>query len=223
MDSSVKIQSIKNQIENLKSELDKIESENNAMNEGKESGPCTIGEQLVNVSFKIFDVGIQTFKTGKNSFETLIMERFINQLKKISEQIKEIVSDSESTIKFQNEKQAQLFYQQQMMLNQMNNPQLFQQQMLNQALFQQQIRWKYFNFTFINALEGNKYFIQIEGNKTIKDLLDQYITEEYGNNNIKQILFIYNAQELERNNPRKIEDYFKIGDSFKITVFKYNK
>ena len=105
----------------------------------------------------------------------------------------------------------------------MNNPQLFQQQMLNQALFQQQMGWKYFNFTFINALEDNKYFIQIEGNKTIKDLLDQYITEEYGNNNIKQILFIYNAQELERNNPRKIENYFKIGDSFKITVFKYNK
>ena len=50
----------------------------------------------------------------------------------------------------------------------MNNPQLFQQQMFNQALFQQQMGWKYFYFTFINALEGNKYFIQIEGNKTIK-------------------------------------------------------
>ena len=70
------------------------------------------------MSFKIFDVGIETFKTGKNSFETLIMERFINQLKKISEQIQEIVSDSESTIKFQNKDQAQLFYQQQTMFNQ---------------------------------------------------------------------------------------------------------
>ena len=225
MDSSGKIQSIKNQIENLKSELDKIESENNAINEGKESRPCTIGEQLVNMSFKIFDVGIQTFKTGKNSFETLIMERFINQLKKISEQIKEMISDSESTIKFQNKDQAQLFYQQQMMLNQMNNPILFQQQMLNQGLFQQQMGWKYFNFTFVNALEGNKNFIKIEGNKTIKDLLDQYITEAYGNNNnnIKQIRFICNAQELERNDPRKIGDYFKIGDSFMITVLNFNK
>ena len=112
-----------------------------------------------------------------------------------------------------------------MMLNQMNNPILFQQQMLNQGLFQQQMGWKYFNFTFVNAIEGNKNFIKIEGNKTIKVLLDQYITEAYGNNNnnIKEIRFICNAQELERNDPRKIGDYFKIGDSFQITVLKFNK
>ncbi len=87
------------------------------MNEGKVSRPCTIGEQLVNLSFKIFEVGIQTFKTGKNSFETLIMDQFINQLKKISEQIKEIVSDSETTIKFQKVRQSQLLHQQQMMFH----------------------------------------------------------------------------------------------------------
>ena len=160
------------------------------MNEGKVSRPCTIGEQLVNLSFKIFEVGIQTFKTGKNSFETLIMDQFINQLKKISEQIKEIVSDSETTIKFQKVRQSQLLHQQQMMFHQMNNPQLFQQQMMNQFLIQQQMGGKYYNFTFVNMLEGNRNLIKIKGDKTIIDLLDEYIKEAYGSNNKKQIRFI---------------------------------
>jgi hypothetical protein len=50
----------------------------------------------------------------------------------------------------------------------MNNPQLFQQQMMNQFLIQQQMGGKYYNFTFVNMLEGNRNFIKIKRDKTIK-------------------------------------------------------
>jgi len=240
MDSSILIQSIKSQIENLKLQIDNIETQNNSssMNMGMGMGmmdnPSKVGEQLINLSIQMFNVGIQAFNAGKSNFEMIInLDKFHDQLKKVSEKIKKIISDYEDSQQqmtmqqqmMQQQMMQQQMMQQQMMQQQMMQQQMMQQQMMEQAMMQNQMQEllneKYFDIKF-KKTNGEINKINIKGSKKIKDLLDKYISDVYGPFTQKKLAFIYDGAVLERNGQRKVEDCFKNKESYTILVIEGN-
>ena len=240
MDSSILIQSIKSQIENLKLQIDNIETQNNSssMNMGMGMGmmdnPSKVGEQLINLSIQMFNVGIQAFNAGKSNFEMIInLDKFHEQLKKVSEKIKKIISDYEDSQQqmtmqqqmMQQQMMQQQMMQQQMMQQQIMQQQMMQQQMMEQAMMQNQMQEllneKYFDIKF-KKTNGELNKINIKGSKKIKDLLDKYISNVYGQFSYKKLAFIYDGATLDRNDQRKVEERFKNKESYTILVIEGN-
>ena len=213
MDSSIQIQGIKSQIENLKLQIDNIEMQNN--NNMGMMGMIDnnkIGEQLINLSIQMFNVGIQAFNTGNNNFEIVNLDKFHNQLKNISEKIKEFASYSDPNPMMQQMMQNQMM-QLEMMQQQAMMQQMMQEQMMSQqAMTNQNRKVKYLNFIFKKS-DGNTITITIENNKKIKDLFDKYISEAYGLHS-----FICNAKKISRHDQRIIGDYFTSADTYIISV-----
>ena len=116
MDTKNQVQLIKSQIMNMKLQIDNIDIQNNnmfMMNNDQ------IGEQLINLSIQILNTGIQTFNIGKNIF--INYNKYIDQLKLISEQINLLINGN-------NMIQQQQMMQQQMMIP----PPMMMQPILNE-------------------------------------------------------------------------------------------
>ena len=126
MDTSFQIQEIKSQIENMKLQIENIENQNNNMIN-------TIGDQLIILSIQMFNTGIKTVNIGKNL--TNNFDKYLGQIKKIPEQITNLINSYNLE-----EKQQQM---------QMLQQQMMQQQMIQQQMMQQQIDdWKIVNAVF---------------------------------------------------------------------------
>ena len=126
--------------------------------------------------------------------------------------------------------------QQQMMQQQMMQQQMIQQQMMQQQMLAAQAaqaekmrlmqeilnspnnneNYEYLNFKF-NRVNGMKNQIKMRKGKKVKDLLDKYINEVLGLNS-GNLNFLYMAARIDRNEQKKIEEFFKNGDTFTITV-----
>ena len=105
MDTRNQVQLIKSQIMNMKLQIDNIDIQNNnmfMMNNNQ------IGEQLINLSIQILNTGIQTFNIGKNII--INYNKYIEQLKLISQQINILINENNNMI------QQQQIFQQQMMI-----------------------------------------------------------------------------------------------------------
>ena len=86
MDSSVQIQIIKSQIDNLKFQIENIETQNNQMKNGMMGimgmmDTNKIGEQMVNLSIQTLNIGIQMLYTGCTGFAMINFENLELKLK----------------------------------------------------------------------------------------------------------------------------------------------
>ena len=103
MDTTFQIQEIKSQIINMKLRIENIEMQNNNMIN-------SIGDQLLMLSFDMFNNGIKTYNLGKKL--TMNFDKYFEQIKNISNQINNLINS------YYLEKQLQMA-QQQMMQQQM--------------------------------------------------------------------------------------------------------
>ena len=155
-----------------------------------------IGDQLIILSIQMFNTGIKTVNIGKNL--TNNFDKYLGQIKKIPEQITNLINSYNLEEKQQ---QMQMLQQQQM------QQQMMQQQMIQQQMMQQQIDdWKIVNAVF-EDYRGLVTNLVIETENTLKDLYDKYMNKVYGYDNSK-IFFIVNSETIKRNNNVKIKDYF---------------
>ena len=181
----MQIQAIKSQIENMKLQLDNIQMQNN--NIFIMNNP---GEQLLNLSIQMINAGIQAFNTGKNMYMMMNIQKFYEELRKISDQINLIINTN-------------------------NMLQMQQPIMLQQPIQQQQLensKKDYKNIVFENARCPNGKFktnIVAKFGTTVKEVLDQYMLRVYGTTN-KNLVFISLAIQINRDDEKRvIEDYFK--------------
>ena len=147
----------------MKLQIDNIEMQNQNMSPMM-MGSGFIGEQLLNLSIQLFNAGIQTFNTSKNLIMNI--DKYIQQLKKISEQVNSIITDYEG---------MNMMQMQQMMgmpPNQGMNP--MQMMMMNQMNMMDQMPNPFeldkVNVTFNNA-NGESKMISVEKGTKVKDLL----------------------------------------------------
>ena len=214
-DIQIQIQTLKSQIENMKLQIDNIEMQNQNMNQMMMGS--IIGEQLLNLSIQLFNAGIQTFNTSK--ILVMNIDKYIQQLKKVSEQINSIITDYEGMNMMQmppmmgmpvNQGMGQIPMQQMqmqmMMMNQMN----MMEQMSNP------IELDKINVTFDNV-NGEKEIISVEKGTKVKDLFAKYVNEVYGLIN-KDFIYLYNGQRISRRDERKVEDVFINNEFPRITV-----
>ena len=187
MEASFQIQSLKSQIENMKLQIDNIEMQSNnmfMMNNNQ------LSEQILNLSIQLLNAGIQAFNTGKNMYMMMNIQKFYEELRKISDQINLIINTN-------------------------NMLQMQQPIMLQQPIQQQQFentKNEYKNITFENARCPNGKFktnIVAKFGTTVKEVLDQYMLRVYGTTN-KNLVFISLATQINRDDEKRvIEDYFK--------------
>ena len=187
MEASFQIQSLKSQIENMKLQIDNIEMQSNnmfMMNNNQ------LSEQILNLSIQLLNAGIQAFNTGKNMHMMMNIQKFYEELRKISDQINLIINTN-------------------------NMLQMQQPIMLQQPIQQQQLensKKDYKNIVFENGRCPNGKFktnIVAKFGTTVKEVLDQYMLRVYGTTN-KNLCFIYFATQINRDDEKKvIEDYFK--------------
>ena len=83
MDTTFQIQEIKSQIINMKLRIENIEMQNNNMIN-------SIGEQLLMLSFDMFNNGIKTYNLGKKL--TMNFDKYFEQIKNISNQINNLIN-----------------------------------------------------------------------------------------------------------------------------------
>ena len=112
MDTTFQIQEIKSQIINMKLRIENIEMQNNNMIN-------STGDQLLMLSFDMFNNGIKTYNLGKKL--TMNFDKYFEQIKNISNQINNLINS------YYLEKQLK-----------MAQRQMAQQQMMQQQLMQQQ-------------------------------------------------------------------------------------
>ena len=187
MEASFQIQSLKSQIENMKLQIDNIEMQSNnmfMMNNNQ------LSEQILNLSIQLLNAGIQAFNTGKNMYMMMNIQKFYEELRKISDQINLIINTN-------------------------NMLQMQQPIMLQQPIQQQQLensKKDYKNIVFENARCPNGKFktnIVAKFGTTVKEVLDQYMLRVYGTTN-KNLVFIFLAAKINRDDEKRvIEDYFK--------------
>lgn len=110
MDTTFQIQEIKSQIINMKLRIENIEMQNNNMIN-------SIGEQLLMLSFDMFNNGIKTYNLGKKL--TMNFDKYFEQIKNISNQINNLINSYylEKQLKMAQQQMAQ----QQMMQQQMSS------------------------------------------------------------------------------------------------------
>ena len=166
MDTNIQLQALKSQIENMKIQIDNIELQNNNML--MMNNP--IGEQLLNISIQMFNAAIQAFKTGKN-MTMAIMDKYFDQLRKISEHINSIVNDNN----------LQKMQQQMMMQQQTQQQMIIQQQMMQQQEEIQKSKMKnhYKNVIFVSS-RGTKINIVAKFGTKVEEVLNQYMIRIYG-------------------------------------------
>ena len=187
MEASFQIQSLKSQIENMKLQIDNIQMQSNnmfMMNNNQ------LSEQILNLSIQLLNAGIQAFNTGKNMHMMMNIQKFYEELRKISDQINLIINTN-------------------------NMLQMQQPIMLQQPIQQQQLensKKDYKNIVFENARCPNGKFktnIVAKFGTTVKEVLDQYMLRVYGTTN-KNLVFISLATQINRDDEKRvIEDYFK--------------
>ena len=155
--------------------IENIEMQNNNMIN-------STGDQLLMLSFDMFNNGIKTYNLGKKL--TKNFDKYFEQIKNISNQINNLINS------YYLEKQLKMA----------------QQQMMKQQMAQPKINdWK----TVVAGFKDHTGLtsFKIETEKTLKELFDEYMEKIYGYNNSK-IAFIYNAKRIDRNSNKKIKDYF---------------
>ena len=190
MDTTFQIQEIKSQIINMNLRIENIEMQNNNMIN-------SIGDQLLMLSFDMFNNGIKTYNLGKKL--TMNFDKYFEQIKNISNQINNLINS------YYLEKQLKMA-QQQMAQQQMMQQQMMQHQMMKQQMAQPKINdWKTVSAVFRDHTGLTSFKIETE--KTLKELFDEYMEKVYGYNNSK-IAFIYNTKRIDRNSNTKIKDYF---------------
>ena len=170
--------------------IENIEMQNNNMIN-------STGDQLLMLSFDMFNNGIKTYNLGKKL--TMNFDKYFEQIKNISNQINNLIDS------YYLEKQLKMA-QQQMAQQQMMQQQMMQHQMMKQQMAQPKINdWK----TVVAGFKDHTGLtsFKIETEKTLKELFDEYMEKIYGYNNSK-IAFIYNAKRIDRNSNKKIKDYF---------------
>ena len=187
MEASFQIQTLKSQIENMKLQIDNIQMQSNNMFMMNNNPIC---EQILNLSIQLLNAGIQAFNTGKNMYMMMNIQKFYEELRKISDQINLIINTN-------------------------NMLQMQQPIMLQQPIQQQQLensKKDYKNIVFENARCPNGKFktnIVAKFGTTVKEVLDQYMLRVYGTTN-KNLVFISLAEQINRNDEKRvIEDYFK--------------
>ena len=217
MSSDIQIQTLKSQIENMKLQIDNIEMQNQNMNPMSMMGSSIIGEQLLNLSIQLFNAGIQTFNTSQNLIMNI--DKYIQQLKKISEQVNSIISDYEGMNMMQMNPMMGMPANQGMNpmmgmpANQGMNP---MQMMMNPMSMMDQMP-NPFELEKVNVTFSEAKMISVEKGTKVKDLLAQYVDEVYGLKN-KNLIYIYNAQRISRRDERKVEDVFINNKCPRITV-----
>ena len=110
MDTTFQIQEIKSQIINMKLRIENIEMQNNNMIN-------STGDQLLMLSFDMFNNGIKTYNLGKKL--TKNFDKYFEQINNISNQINNLINS------YYLEKQLQMAQQQ------MAQQQMMQQQMIS--------------------------------------------------------------------------------------------
>ena len=99
-DTSFQIQTIKSQIENMKLQIKNIEMQyNNSMNMMGMMNNNHIDEQILNLSIQLLNTGVQSFNTVKKNLIDLSdinLDKYIQQIKNISNQIKSLISETEN-------------------------------------------------------------------------------------------------------------------------------
>ena len=110
MDTTFQIQEIKSQIINMNLRIENIEMQNNNMIN-------STGDQLLMLSFDMFNNGIKTYNLGKKL--TMNFDKYFEQIKNISNQINNLINS------------YYLEKQQQMAQQQMAQQQMMQQQMIS--------------------------------------------------------------------------------------------
>ena len=110
MDTTFQIQEIKSQIINMKLRIENIEMQNNNMIN-------STGDQLLMLSFDMFNNGIKTYNLGKKL--TMNFDKYFEQIKNISNQINNLINS------YYLEKQLKMAQQQ------MAQQQMMQQQMIS--------------------------------------------------------------------------------------------
>ena len=195
MDTTFQIQEIKSQIINMNLRIENIEMQNNNMIN-------STGDQLLMLSFDMFNNGIKTYNLGKKL--TMNFDKYFEQIKNISNQINNLINSYylEKQLKMAQQQMAQ----QQMMQQQMMQQQMMQYQMMKQQMAQPKINdWKTAVAVFRDHTGLTSFKIETE--KTLKELFDEYMEKVYGYNNSK-IAFFYDAKRIDRNSNTKIKDYF---------------
>ena len=202
MDTKNQVQLIKSQIMNMKLQIDNIDIQNNnmfMMNNNQ------IGEQLINLSIQILNTGIQTFNIGKNIF--INYNKYIEQLKLISQQINILINENNNMI------QQQQMMQQQMMIPppMMMQPILIEQ---NNNFGKEPERYN----VIFKSSSGSLPIINIlayEG-MSIKELLDKYINSIKGKlkeNEINKLKFFSEISGVGRLN--REDDKRKVTSKFR--------
>ena len=85
-----------------------------------------------------------------------------------------------------------------------------------------------FNFKFKNTSSLNVYtFLEIEENKTVNDLLNEYLRKnnrpDFIDNYDQEFSFIFNSKKINSSKRIKIKDYFSIPEGNSIEIIEYNK
>ena len=154
---------------------------------------CQIGEELLDLSMKMLNTGIQTFNFGSNLSS---IANYFNEFKKISEEINFLINKyNQPTIMMQ----QQMLLQQQMMMK---------QQMMMQQIPSEPKKPK-INAVFRDT-RGKITNIVVENDITIEELYKIYVDRAplYGHDK-KDLHFIMNGRALGRKDKTKIKDYFK--------------
>ena len=197
------IQALKSQIENTKLQIDNIVMLNNNMFMINNQS-----EQILNLSIQLFNAGIQAFNIGKNISMMMNIQKFYDQLRKISEQINYIINGNDMQ-----QMQQQIIIQQQMMLQ--------QQMMMQQPNYNNQganamevpiiFHEKYKNIVFENPHHIRQFRnISAKFGTTVKEVLAQYMKEF--DLISKKVYFWYDAKEIDINESRFVETFFKISN-----------
>ena len=195
MDTKNQVQLIKSQIMNMKLQIDNIDIQNNnmfMMNNNQ------IGEQLINLSIQILNTGVETFNIGKNII--INYNKYIEQLKLISQQINILINENNNMI------QQQQMMQQQMMIP----PPMMMQPILNEQnnnFGKVPERYNVFFKPLFDSLP--KINILAYEGMPIKELLDKYINSIKGKlkeNEINKLKFssnVYGVGILNREDDKR--------------------
>ena len=200
MDIGLQIQGIKTFLDNMKLQVENIEMQNNnAMNPMMMN---QIGDQLLNLSIQMLNNGIQYFNNFK--YLSININKYYEKLNVISQQINNILTSQPmmNQIAQQQMMQQQVLLQQQMMQPQMMEP---MQMQLNNNKKKCNILFYYPNTT--DNIQAN---LIVDGDITIKELIDKYMNRVYGYEK-KDLDFIFNGIRLGRNSQTILRKFFGIG------------
>ena len=199
MDLDLHIEGVKSQLDSMKLLIENIEMQKNAVMNPMMVNP--IEDQLLNLSIQMIHYGIQTF----NIFikRTMNIYNFHEKLKKISEQINNILYSTSH----------QMIMQQPIMMNhKMDFQQMMQQQMNVQKMNQQPIPMEVnistqkLNVIFVYM--GKSSNIIVDETISVKELIDKYMIEKFGyeNNNLR---FLFNGIIINRYNMINIKEFLR--------------